>query len=261
MSLLENKMLENYIIEQSKGINDKGGNPILSHFQSVVKLSLEIVDEYGLEKNISIKMLKLVALSHDFIELKIGDDITLSQLGLSSEEIYLIGLITRTEGESRKKYIKRCGSNIYTTIVKIADLKNNMDVSRLCQLGEQDFRRLEVYHSDYRKLVKKLKKLTGKPMLIKNSSLTDASGDKASVKYITHDQAMMYVKNVHYSVSLGYVKCLINTTNGFQIESHTSIRKPHPTATDENVIIETKKEAFNIALEDLIRRASFCKNN
>lgn len=53
--------------------------------------------------------------------------------------------ITREKGESSFEYLKRVKSNDWATTVKLADLKNNMDLSRIKNSVKRDFDRLEKY--------------------------------------------------------------------------------------------------------------------
>lgn len=53
--------------------------------------------------------------------------------------------ITREKGESYFEYLKRVKSNEWATTVKLVDLKNNMDLSRIKNPVKRDFDRLEKY--------------------------------------------------------------------------------------------------------------------
>lgn len=74
---------------------------------------------------------KIVALLHDVIE---DTPITLEELkteGFSEELLDALRCLTKIEGEDYKTFIKRVSTNSVATKVKIQDLKDNMDISRL----------------------------------------------------------------------------------------------------------------------------------
>ena len=60
--------------------------------------------------------------------------------------------MTRNEGESYMDYIKRIGEDNICRIVKMCDLKDNMDITRLDKLKNEDFNRLKKYHKAYKYL-------------------------------------------------------------------------------------------------------------
>lgn len=95
---------------------------------------------------------KLVALLHDTIE---DTDMTRERLvekGVPADIADMVETMTRKEGESYMDYIRRVGENPVTREVKMADLRDNMDMSRLKSIGKADLDRLEKYHKAYRHL-------------------------------------------------------------------------------------------------------------
>jgi len=90
---------------------------------------------------------KIVAVLHDAIE---DTDVTpemLRDLGYSDEIIAAIeGVTKRPEEENNyESFILRATKNPLSRAVKIADLKDNMDLSRIARPTEKDFKRLEKY--------------------------------------------------------------------------------------------------------------------
>jgi hypothetical protein len=64
--------------------------------------------------------------------------------------------VTKVEGEARADYIDRLAKNKTGRRVKIADLRNNMDITRLKNRGsltEKDLQRIKVYGEEYDFLV------------------------------------------------------------------------------------------------------------
>jgi (p)ppGpp synthase/HD superfamily hydrolase len=74
---------------------------------------------------------KIVALLHDVLE---DSEMTPEDLAAEGFEPYIVGAvvaITKVEGESYGDYLARVKANDIARIVKIEDIKHNMDESRL----------------------------------------------------------------------------------------------------------------------------------
>lgn len=54
-------------------------------------------------------------------------------------------LLTKTDTLTYKEYLKRLKADDSARHVKIADLKHNMDISRIPELTDKDHNRLEKY--------------------------------------------------------------------------------------------------------------------
>ena len=92
---------------------------------------------------------KVVALLHDVVE---DSDISLDELGemgFSSKVIDAVDSVSRRDGESYEDFIRRCSANDVGRAVKLHDLEDNMDISRLEKLSGDDIRRLSKYHKAY----------------------------------------------------------------------------------------------------------------
>lgn len=94
----------------------------------------------------------IVALLHDVVE---DSDVTLEELSKTFPEkiVAAVDAITRREDETYEAYINRVSENKIARKVKIADLKDNMDISRLASLADKDIVRLQKYHQAYNMLV------------------------------------------------------------------------------------------------------------
>lgn len=87
---------------------------------------------------------KIVALLHDVVE---DSDITLldlREMGFDDDVVEAVGLLTK-DGTGYDEYLARIKLNPLTRAVKIADLKHNMDLSRIPEPTEKDLQRLEKY--------------------------------------------------------------------------------------------------------------------
>ena len=126
-----------------KGQVDKGGHPYIDHPLRVMN-NLETVEE------------KIVAVLHDAVE---DSDLTLEDLrrsGFSEVIVEAIAAITKQEGEKRNDYLKRVMDNPLSLKVKIADMGDNADISRIPNPTDRDRERTRIYKKNILKLEKKL---------------------------------------------------------------------------------------------------------
>ena len=131
-----------------EGQVDKGGHPYINHPLRVMN-NLEIVEE------------KIVAVLHDAVE---DSDLTLEDLrrsGFSEVIVEAIAAITKQEGEKRKDYLKRVELNKIALRVKIADMTDNADISRILHPTDKDRERTRIYKKNILKLEKKLNNIDG----------------------------------------------------------------------------------------------------
>ena len=94
----------------------------------------------------------IVALLHDVIE---DTDITLEHLkkeGFNDDILTALDAMTKREGESYDLFIERVKDNPIALKVKMADLRDNMDILRLPELTEKDLQRIAKYHKAYKYL-------------------------------------------------------------------------------------------------------------
>ncbi len=123
------------VFENSK---DKGGQPYILHCLKVMD-NLHTDDED----------LKIIAVLHDIIEdTKITAE-ELYSMGFSYRIILALNLLTHRKEVSYDDYIKAISFNIDATKVKLADLKDNSDITRLKGLSKKDFDRMEKYHRSF----------------------------------------------------------------------------------------------------------------
>ena len=120
-------------VQAHAGQKDKGGNPYILHPIRVM-MSVSGINE------------KIVAILHDVVE---DSDWTFDALlkeGFSSEIIEALKSVTKTsEQEDYESFIRRAKANAIGRKVKIADLKDNLDVTRIPELSDKDIQRIEKY--------------------------------------------------------------------------------------------------------------------
>lgn len=120
-------------VEAHMGQQDKNGQPYILHPLRVM-LSVEGVSA------------RIVAVLHDVVE--DNPAWTLDRLraeGFSAEVVAGVDAVTRRGDESYENFVRRAGENPIGRTVKLADLRDNMDVTRLAQVGESERARLQRY--------------------------------------------------------------------------------------------------------------------
>jgi GTP diphosphokinase / guanosine-3',5'-bis(diphosphate) 3'-diphosphatase len=114
------------------GQTDKGGHPYILHPLRVM-LSVNTAHE------------RMAAVLHDVVE---DTSITLAQLqaeGFPVEVTDAIVALTKTTGEARIPAAHRAAANAIARVVKLADVGDNMNLSRIAKLTEKDHARLKEY--------------------------------------------------------------------------------------------------------------------
>ncbi|MDG1144825.1 MAG: GTP pyrophosphokinase [Burkholderiales bacterium] len=136
-------MLERAIeiaVEAHKGQVDKGGQPYILHPLRVMM-------------SVDLELEKIVAVLHDVVEDSNWTFEALLAEGFSIEVIEALKSVTkRSDNEDYDSFIQRAIGNPIGRKVKVADIRDNLDVTRIPELGEKDLRRI----SKYKKALKRL---------------------------------------------------------------------------------------------------------
>jgi len=118
--------------KEHDGQIDKAGKPYILHPLRVM-MNVESMDA------------KIVAVLHDTLEdtnLKVYDLII---EGFSNEIIDAIECLTKNKNEDYMDFIRRCKTNDIAKIVKLADIEDNSDLSRIENPTEKDYERNRKY--------------------------------------------------------------------------------------------------------------------
>jgi (p)ppGpp synthase/HD superfamily hydrolase len=111
---------------------DKGGAPYILHPLKVM-LRMSTLEE------------RIVAVLHDVVE---DCDISLEDLrqeGFSEVVLTAIESVTKVPGESYEDFVERAAQNPIGRVVKLADLEENSDLSRIASPSWEDLERIEKY--------------------------------------------------------------------------------------------------------------------
>lgn len=121
------------------GQRDKAGAPYILHPLRVM-LRMRSEEE------------RIVAILHDVVE---DTDWTFDRLyaeGFERQVVEAIDSVTKRESEAYDDFVDRAGRNTIGSRVKLADLEDNADVSRIAQPTEKDHQRIAKYRSAIKRL-------------------------------------------------------------------------------------------------------------
>lgn len=125
--------------EAHRGQVDKAGK---DYFEHPMRVAARLTDAKA----------KVVALLHDTIEDTFITPEYLYEQGFDKEIVDAVLSVTRKENETYMDFIRRAAENPLGKIVKIADLEDNMDITRLEKLTDEDVSRLKRYLKAYKYL-------------------------------------------------------------------------------------------------------------
>ena len=126
-----------------EGQKDKGGQPYILH-------PLRVMNEVEGETA------KICAVLHDVVE---DTGITFDDLreeGFPEDIIEILDALTKRKDEAYDNFISRVLENKTACIVKLADLKDNLDLNRLPSVTEEDFERMEKYEEAEKGIIEAL---------------------------------------------------------------------------------------------------------
>jgi hypothetical protein len=119
--------------EAHAGQVDKAGAPYVLHPLRMM-LRVKSNDE------------RIVAVLHDVCEDCPGWDFDrLRREGFSKQVIIALQSVTKRDGEDYEAFVRRAAGNPIGRAVKLADLEDNCDLTRIAAPSERDFARIEKY--------------------------------------------------------------------------------------------------------------------
>ena len=127
--------------QHHEGQTDKAGKPYIEH-------PLRVMNQVESEEE------KIVAVLHDIVE---DTDISLDDLrseGFTEEVVSAVECLTKQDGENYDSYIERISFNPLAVKIKLADLEDNSDLTRLPEVTDKDLERIEKYDKALEKLTR-----------------------------------------------------------------------------------------------------------
>lgn len=129
-------------IKAHKGQKDKAGKPYILHVLRVT-MTVDTIEE------------KIVALLHDVIEDSDMTSVELEKHGFPEEIVTAVNILSKSNNISYENYISLIKENSLARTVKIADLKDNMNINRLDIISENDKLRTKKYSKALEILISK----------------------------------------------------------------------------------------------------------
>lgn len=127
-------------VEAHAGQLDKYGAPYLKHVMRVMALG-KTEDE------------KIVGVLHDVVEDTSWTFEQLTERGLAPHQLEALRCVTKlSDDEDYDHFIDRIIPNRLACLVKINDLTDNMDISRIPEITKKDIPRLNKYIKAYNKI-------------------------------------------------------------------------------------------------------------
>lgn len=127
---------------------DKGGAPYIEHMNSVIEYMCPT--ENGCQEHD--EELNCIAILHDLIEDCPEWNLEALSAIFPERVVCAIDVLTKKNGQTYDQYISLIANNKDAIRVKMADLKDNMDITRLNSIGPEDTNRLRKYLEAYKKL-------------------------------------------------------------------------------------------------------------
>ncbi len=132
-------------------------------FDKALKIAVDAhqnqCDRYGqpyilhpirLMQNVSTMPEKICAILHDVVEDSEWTLKSLKREGFPPPIIKALDCLSKREGEAYRDYVRRAARNSIARQVKLADLEDNMNMTRIDRLKAEDLKRLQKYHDAWR---------------------------------------------------------------------------------------------------------------
>lgn len=127
--------------EAHKGQTDRAGKAYIGHVTRVMQAGVTPEE-------------RMAGILHDIVEDTHWTFEDLLREGIPADVVDAVRCLTRNEGESYGQFIERVKTNPTAIAVKLNDLRDNMDVTRLPAITDEDVARLRKYHRAYSELSK-----------------------------------------------------------------------------------------------------------
>lgn len=119
---------------------DKAGQPYILHL-------IRVMNAGQTESE------KICGVLHDLVEDTHWTFADLKKEGFSEEILNALQCVTKEVGEDYEHFIARVKGNLLAVRVKLNDLKDNMDITRLSSIREENMKRLNKYLKAYHSLL------------------------------------------------------------------------------------------------------------
>ena len=134
-----------------EGQTDKAGQPYVLHLLRVMMAQM-MGQTTGDMTERATQPAMIAAVLHDIVEDTGYTFEDLREEGFSREVVTAVEHLTRQDGESYTEFAERAASHPVARVVKLADLEDNMDITRLPEVSDRDRKRLAKYHQAWSRL-------------------------------------------------------------------------------------------------------------
>lgn len=124
-----------------EGQTDSAGKPYIGHITRVMQAGRTIEE-------------RMTGVLHDIVEDTHWTFTDLLREGIPANVVDAVRCLTKLENESYEHFIERVKTNPVAIAVKLNDLRDNMDITRLPAITDKDIERLRKYHRAYSELSK-----------------------------------------------------------------------------------------------------------
>ena len=125
--------------EAHKGQTDRAGKPYIGHITRVMQAGKTLEE-------------RMAGVLHDIVEDTHWTFEGLLREGIPDIVVDAVRCLTKIEDESYDQFIERVKTNPIAIAVKLNDLRDNMDITRLPAISNKDMERLLKYHRAYSEL-------------------------------------------------------------------------------------------------------------
>lgn len=135
-----------------EGQTDKAGAPYIFHLLRVMQAQEGMVERGALARK-HLRTAQIAAVLHDLVEDTPYTFEDLEARGYSDGVLRALQSVTKREGEDYAAFAMRAGQDPIGRVVKLADLEDNLQATRLPDMSEADALRMKKYHAARRALM------------------------------------------------------------------------------------------------------------
>lgn len=140
-----------FVEKKFENITDKAGSEYINH---LMRVRDGIFDIYHFKSHDEKITAICAAYLHDIFEdTDATEEEVKRECDVDDGVIEIVKLLTRDKNDTYMQYIEKLSTNKLAKIIKLADLKDNMDITRYSELKDEVFSLLKRYHKAYNFLI------------------------------------------------------------------------------------------------------------
>lgn len=140
-----------FVEKKFENITDKAGSEYINH---LMRVRDGIFDIYHFKNHDEKVTAICAAYLHDIFEdTDVTEEEVKDKCDVTDDVIEIVKLLTRDKNDTYMQYIEKLSTNKMARIIKLADLRDNMDITRYPVLKDEVFSLLKRYHKAYNFLI------------------------------------------------------------------------------------------------------------